>query len=291
MALRKTARSRRLGGQLRRLREDVRLNQEEMAEHINAGEHVRPMSASHLSRVESGLARIESGQLARIITVLGVGEATAAQLNELQRRANENGYWQEYRDIVPEPVEMLAELGEDAVAARSFDYAFIQGLLQTRAYAEEVIDNGRAFVRPIDIDRLVELRMQRQKRLSDPDFEGLTAVMTEDVLRRVVGGPAVMRAQLQHLTEMARTAKVTIHIYPREAGALPGGDNLVIFSFADAGDGSAVFVDSDTASRIYEHERDPIRQCTYTFDAALARALSARESLDLIASTEKEYRQ
>ncbi|RCW46274.1 helix-turn-helix protein [Halopolyspora algeriensis] len=290
MALRKTARSRRLGGQIRRLREDAQLNQESMAERINAAGTIRRMSASHLSRVESGLSRIEPDQLDCFITALKVSEATAAQLKELQRRANEKGYWQEYRDIVPEPVEMLAELGEDAITARSFDYAFIQGLLQTRAYAEEVVNNARAFVRPIDIDRLVELRMQRQKRLNDPGFEGLTAVMTEDVLRRVVGSPALMRAQLQHLNEVARDAKVTIHIYPHTAGALPGADNLVIFTFPHEDDGEAVFVDSDTASRIYEHERDPIRQCTYTFDAALARSLPARESLDLIAAVEKEYR-
>lgn len=291
MALRKTARSRRLGKQIRRAREDAQLNQEQLVALVNDHGPERSLSIYQLSRVESGLARVEPAHLELLIDVLGVSTATAAELRELRRRADETGWWQEFQDVVPEPIEMLAEIGEDATTARSYDYGFVQGFLQTRAYAEAVVDSARAFVRPLDVERIVELRMRRQKRLDDADFEGLRAVMAEDVLRRVTGGPAVMREQLQHLLEVGQNnPKVKIHIYPREAGALPGSDNFVIFTFPHPGDGEAVFVDSDTAARIYEDERDPIRQATYTFDAAVAQSLSARESLDLIAALEKEYR-
>jgi transcriptional regulator with XRE-family HTH domain len=291
MPPRKTARSRRLGKQLRRAREDAQLSQEEVVERVNRRNPKRSLSTTILSRVESGLTRLDAEQLGRLVEVLQLSQATASELENLRRRAGERGWWQEYSDIIPEPLEMLAEHGEDAVTARTYDYAFVQGYLQTRAYAEAVVDSARAFVRPLDVDRHVDLRMRRQKRLNDPDFEGLTAVMAEDVLHRVVGGPAVMHEQLQHLLEVARsaTSKVTIHIYPRPAGALPGTDNLIIFTFPHPGDGEAVFVDSDTASRIYEDERDPIRQATYTFDAARAKALSPRDSLDLIADLAKEY--
>jgi hypothetical protein len=80
---------------------------------------------------------------------------------------------------------------------------------------------------------------------------------------------------------------VTIHILPFSAGALPGSDNFVIFEFPHDLDGDVVYVDSDTAQRIYE-DRSPVRQCTYTFDAALAQALSARESQDLIREVMEE---
>lgn len=293
MPPRKTARSRRLGKQIRRAREDAQLSQEAVVEHVNGLNPTRSLSITILSRVESGLTRLESEQLSKLVEVLHLNQTAAFELEALRRRAGERGWWQEYSDIIPEPLEMLAEHGEDAITARTYDYAFVQGYLQTRAYAEAVVDSARAFVRPLDVDRHVDLRMRRQKRLGDPDFEGLTAVMAEDVLHRIVGGPAVMHEQLQYLLELSRssTSKVTIHIYPRIAGALPGTDNLIIFTFPHPGDGEAVFVDSDTASRIYEDERDPIRQATYTFDAARAKALSARDSTDLIADLCKEYEQ
>jgi transcriptional regulator with XRE-family HTH domain len=81
----------------------------------------RRISAAHLSRVESGIARITSEHLDRIITVLEVGAEHAQKLDELRRRADERGWWQEYSDIVTEAVEMLVEIGEDAATARSYD--------------------------------------------------------------------------------------------------------------------------------------------------------------------------
>jgi Domain of unknown function (DUF5753) len=75
--------------------------------------------------------------------VLDVDPEQVQKLHELRRRADEPGWWQEYSDIVTEAVEMLVEIGEDATSARSYDNVFVQGLLQTQAYAEAVIGNGR----------------------------------------------------------------------------------------------------------------------------------------------------
>ncbi|MDQ4031144.1 MAG: DUF5753 domain-containing protein, partial [Actinomycetota bacterium] len=220
-------------------------------------------------------------------TVLDVGAEQAQRLDELRRRADERGWWQEYSDIVDEDMEMLVEIGEDATSARSYDNAFVQGLLQTRAYAEEVIGNGRAFVAPINVDRMAELRLRRQHRLGEDGFQGLVAVMTEGVIRTLVGGRDVMREQLRHLIEVTQEYSVTVHILPFSAGALPGSDNFVIFEFPDDLDAEVVYVDSNTAQRIYE-DRNPVRQCTYTFHAALAQALPARESQDLIRTVMEE---
>ncbi|MCA1677196.1 MAG: DUF5753 domain-containing protein, partial [Actinobacteria bacterium] len=110
----------------------------------------------------------------------------------------------------------------------------------------------------------------------------------------IVGGRDVMREQLRHLIEVTQEYPVTIHILPFSAGALPGSDNFVIFEFPhelDAEvvyvDAEVVYVDSDTAQRIYE-ERNPVRQYTYIFDAALAQALPARQSQDLIRAVMEE---
>jgi len=288
VAQRKTVRSRRLGKQIRRLRDDAQLSQEKLVELMNADQpQQRRISAAHLSRVESGGARINSEHLDRIVTVLDVAAEQAQKLDALRLRADEPGWWQEYSDIVNETVEMLVEIGEDASTARSYNNVFVQGLLQTRAYAETVIGNDRAFVSPINVDRMADLRMRRQQRLGEDGFQGLTAVLTEGVIRTLVGGRDVMREQLRHLIEVTQQYPVTIHILPFSAGALPGSDNFVIFEFPDELDGDVVYVEGDTAQRIYEG-RDVVRQCTYIFNAALAQALSARESQDLIRAVMEE---
>ena len=150
-----------------------------------------------------------------------------------------------------------------------------------------MVSSGRAFVNPVDVDRIVDLRLRRQQRLHDEDFQGLTAVMPEGVVRTVVGGSTVMRRQLEHLLDVQRELPVTIHVLPFTAGAVPGSDNIVIFGFAGEDDSDVVYVDSDTAQRVYE-TRNPVRQCMYTFDAALAHALAPRESADLIRELIKE---
>ncbi|MGH3906908.1 MAG: helix-turn-helix domain-containing protein [Pseudonocardiaceae bacterium] len=288
MAQRKTVRSRRLGKQIRRLREDAQLTQEKLVELMNTDQpRQRCVSAAYLSRVESGLGRITPEHLHRIGTVLDIGTEQSQKFDDLRRRADEPGWWQEYSDIVSEPVEMLVEIGEDAISAHSYDNVYVQGLLQTRAYAETLIGNARAFVSPINVDRMADLRMRRQQRLGEDGFQGMVAVLAEGIIRTIVGGRDVMREQLRHLIEVTQQYPVTIHILPFTAGALPGTDNFVIFGFPHELDGEMVYVDSDTAQRIYE-DRNPVRQYTYIFDAALAQALSARESQDLIRAVMEE---
>lgn len=288
MAQRKTIRSRRLGKRITQLRQGAQLTQDQAVERINLDQpRPRCISVSHLSRVESGLARIEPEHLAKFVQAVGADELVLHELEDLRRRADERGWWQDYRDAVTPEVEMLTELGEDCRIVRTYDTAFVQGLLQTRQYAEAVIGNARAYVPPINIERLADLRMRRRRRLSDPDFQGLVAVMSESVIRSVVGGPDVMRDQLHHLAQIVDELPVTLHIWPFTAGALPGVDNFVLFEFPDESDGDVVYVDSETAQRIYE-DRDNVRRCTYTHNAAVAGALSATASLELIKEVAKE---
>lgn len=277
--MRKTVRSRRLGHALRALREDAQLDQETLAKRIG-------ISQSHLSRVETGTKRLDADQLRRLVAEVGAGEEHRAALEALSERADTPGWWQEYGDILPQPVEMLIELGEESSWLRTFDNVYVQGMLQTREYAEAVISCATAHVRVTDVDRLVELRMRRQERLSEPNFR-LTSVMTEGVIRQQVGGPRVMRRQLQHLLDVTEKHDVTVHVLPFTAGAHPGFDSIVIFDLPDEDSPEAVYVDSDTAWRVHE-QRDAVRQCTYTFHAVLAQALSPRESLDLVRKVMKE---
>ncbi|MFC0116050.1 helix-turn-helix domain-containing protein [Kibdelosporangium aridum] len=287
MALRKTIRSRRLGKQLREFRHQANLRQEDLVVVMNEGLNSEyRISGNHWRRAENGLSRLTPVHLARFCEVLEVEEEQAAALERLRAKADEPGWWQEYSDVVPEAVEMLVELGEDAAEIRTYDTVFIQGLLQTEAYTAAAASSARAMVHPIDVDRVVELRMRRQERLFDPDFAGLLAVMTEGAIRTVVGGPKVMSTQLAHLLKIGQSEKVSIHVLPFTVTP-PGCDSLVIFSFPHESDNEVVYVDSDTAQRIHE-DREPVRQCTYTFDMALGQALSSSASQELIRNVMRE---
>ena len=166
---RKTVRSRKLGKALRRLRLDSQLSQDALLSRFNEAQPQDSMSASHLSRLETGSARMNTDQLHRLVSVLGA-EHHLDELEQLRHRADEQGWWHDYADLLPESVEMLIELGEDATTARSYDLAFVQGLLQTREYAEAVVSTARAFVNSVDVDRMVDLRLRRQQRLHEDDF-------------------------------------------------------------------------------------------------------------------------
>lgn len=285
MVLRKTVRSRRLGKQIRRIREAANLSQEDLVHLMNADQALaKRVSNTQMSRMETGLTRATPEQLARFVEVMKVKPREANQLQKLRAKADQPGWWQDYVDLMPESVEMLVELGEDATEIRTYDTVFVQGLLQTEAYANAVASSGRATVRPIDVDRIVELRMRRQDRLAENDFVGLTAVMTEGVIRTIVGGTEVMRAQLQHLLDL--NDKIAVHVLPFTVTP-PGPDSVVIFTFPHEMDNEVVYVDSDTASRIHE-DREPVRQCTFTFNAALAQALPPKASQDLIRKMMRE---
>lgn len=285
---RKTVRARRLGKQIRKLRERAGLSQEQLCEWINSGQVRSTLSQGQLSRVEAGSARLDADQLARILTVVQADQTTATQLEALRARAEEPGWWRAYSPYVPETLEMAIELGEDASEIRTYDTVFVQGLVQTADYARAVIESAKAFVRPTVVDELVELRMRRQERLAEDDFRGLTAVITEASVRHLVGNPAIMRRQLQHLCQITEEGLAAVHVLPYSAGPWPGIGNYAIYSFPDEEDAEIAQVDGDLGAGIYE-DKESVKALTFTFDAALARALPARESLALYHAVLREW--
>ncbi|MGH3719261.1 MAG: helix-turn-helix domain-containing protein [Pseudonocardiaceae bacterium] len=288
MAGRKTVRSRRLGRRLKALRESAGISQEALAATVSQGcaAQVR-LTQSALSRVESGLARLGAEQLARIIRAVGADPAAAAGLEELRARADERGWWQDWSHLITELAEMATELEEEAGTIRTYDAVFVQGLVQTEGYARTVIESSRAFVRPHQVDTFVELRMRRQRRLAEPSFGTLTVVLTEASLHHAVGGRLVMTAQLAKLCQIGEERRHAIHVLPYARGPWPGVASFALYGFPHPDDGEVGHVDGDLGAQLYE-DREPISALNYMFHAALAQALPASESLDLIHTVMKE---
>jgi transcriptional regulator with XRE-family HTH domain len=211
-----------LGAQLRRLREAKRISLEEAGNVIRA-------SHSKISRLETGRVGFKDRDVADLLTFYGVtDEKEREALRALASRANSPGWWHDYSDVLPHWFEPYVGLEEAASQIRAYEVQFVPGLLQIEDYARAVTMLG--YSNPREINRRVSLRMARQGVLTRQDPPSLWAVLDEAVLRRPIGGPSAMRAQLKHLIEMSQRPNVTLQIVPFNAGghAAAGGPFSVL---------------------------------------------------------------
>jgi hypothetical protein len=135
--------------------------------------------------------------------------------------------------VVPGWLEQYLELEPAASLIRTYQVQVIPGLLQTEVYARAVVRLGRPDAPQAEVERRVELRMARQHILCREEPTRLWAVIDEASLRRPVGGPAVMRAQVQHLIEASRLPHVNLQVLPLGAGghgACGGSISMLRFS-------------------------------------------------------------
>ncbi len=158
----------------------------------------------------------------------------------------------------------------------------VPGLLQTADYAREIFRNGPIELDPDEVERLLEVRLARQKILARDDRPRLWAVIDEAVIQRLVGGNEVMHRQLRHLADAAQQGKTTIQVVPYRAGAHAGTTGpFVILDFPEATDPTVVYVET-LAGDIYLEERSDVSRYTLAFDRLRAAALHPDDSAQLI---------
>ncbi|WP_067794220.1 helix-turn-helix domain-containing protein [Actinomadura formosensis] len=217
-----------VGAQLRRFREAARISTEA------AGYEIRG-SHSKISRMELGRVGFKERDIADLLTLYGVTDPDVREeLLELAEHANTPGWWQVYGDVVPSWFEPYLGLEQGAVVIRVYEIQNVPELLQTPDYARTLITARHPEASQAEIERRVELRMARRRVFDRREPLKLWAVLDEAVLRRVVGGPATMRAQLEHLIEMAALPNITVQVLPFTAGghAAEGGP-VTLLRFAE----------------------------------------------------------
>ena len=160
--------------------------------------------------MENGRVGFKARDVADLLTLYGVtSEQARAAMLQLAQRASTPGWWATYSDILPGWFEAYVGLEAAASVIRTFELQFVHGLFQTEDYARAVIMLGHQAAPAWEIDNRVALRMKRQDLLTGADPPQVWSVMDETTLRRPVGGPQVMRAQLHHLAEIAQLPQVT----------------------------------------------------------------------------------
>jgi transcriptional regulator with XRE-family HTH domain len=270
-----TLRARRLALELLRRREAAGLTREEAARHLE-------WSTSTIFRIETGRSRPQPGNVRVLLELYGVSGPERDGLIRLAREARQPGWWHSFRDVLPNPYEVYIGLEAGAASIRNFEPVVVPGLLQTEDYARQTFRNGPRELDRDDIERRVQVRMERQRVLVRQDRPRLWAVLDEAVIQRIVGGQEVMHEQLRHLIECAEQGKTTLQVVPFGAGAHAGATGpFVILDFPETTDPAVVYVET-LAGDIYLEEATDVDRYTLAFARLLAAALHPDDSVRLV---------
>lgn len=269
----RTVRRRRLGEELRRLRERAGMT-------IEAAAAAMECSDSRVSLIENGKQGTRPKAVREMAQLYGLDDpAQIAALEDLARQASEKGWWAGYEDVLPAKFSAYVDLEADARELLAYSALTVHGLLQTADYARAVITATGQQPSADVIDRLVELRLQRQVRLTGTAPLAASFALDEAALRRTAGGREVMRGQLRHLIELSGRPDITIQVLPFAKGAHAAMDgSFVILRFPDPGSDADVVYVEGPAGNIYLENHEHVRSANARYDRIRVLAQDEDES-------------
>ncbi|MFF7235400.1 Scr1 family TA system antitoxin-like transcriptional regulator [Streptomyces collinus] len=266
-----------LGKRLQELREAAGLGRDEAA-------RVLRVASATVRRMEMAEVALKIPYVQVLLSTYGVGEEEAAAFVRLAEEANEPGWWQRFHDVLPDWFSLYVSLEGAARIIRSYEPHFVPGLLQTEAYAREVMEAGTiGQTGPDTVERHVSLRMERQRLLEREDPPHLWVIMDETVLRRPVSvRPEVMRDQLDRLLEYAERDRVTVQLAEFAAGPHPGTyAPFTLFRFGEPELPDMVFTEYLTGA-LYLDSREEVAAHLEVLDHMTARAASAQRTRKIL---------
>ena len=267
-------RQRELGMRLRQLRHNREMTVEAVAAELLC-------SATKISRIETGARRASLRDVRDLCRIYEVtDEAVASDLMDLARQAREPGWWRQYDDLGVGP---YIGLEQAATAISHYGMYFMHGLLQTEDYARAIIKGIYPKMDPKVLDQRVEARMRRRGLLEQENRPRFRELLDEAALRRQIGGPAVMYAQLDSVIQLIREEKVTVQVIPFDAGrACEPGKQLHLpgvwrffYSEPDLVEG--------LVSNLYQERISQLERYREALESLSDAALSPRDSVNFIA--------
>lgn len=261
-------RQRRLGAELRRLRELSGMSA------TDAGS-LAGLGRAHMSHIEMGRTAIPEEKLRTLAHAYGCNSQELIDALVALGDATGKGWWTQYRDDVSPSTLDLVELEDSASAHRTFQWIYVPGLLQTADYMRALILAGEPETSPAVLDRYVEFRLQRQQVLLGESPPQYHAVIHEAALHMQFIGAESMRRQIEHLTDMARLPHVRIRILPFTAQAYPAtfSTPFVIFE-SPLPELGTVFVEHPLSSP-FLGDQEHLAQFSEAIDRLSAAALPA----------------
>lgn len=280
MSVRTTTRRRQLGAMLRKLRARKGMTLEEAGQLVG-------VSKATVSRYETQAGPVKWIVVDALCREYGATDSEREAVVRLAKDAKQQGWWSSFADSIPESMNLLLTLEDEAVREDHFSCVYVPGLLQTRAYSTALQKANEIPLQPSEIERLVDIRMKRQEILNRPKPPRLWAILDESVIRRVVGSPETMKEQLGRLLEANESPHITLQVLPFSKGAHSAalGSFVILGGTEPALD--VVYVDFHAGSLFLEKDEE-LERYRLAFEYLRAQALDMEASSAVIHRARKE---
>lgn len=271
-----------LGQQLKALREANKLTLKAAGDYLQR-------DPSTVGRFESGEYPIRRPDLASLLDLYKVRDPGRREgLLRLGSDAWQVGWWDGYAEDAASSLIDLAWIEDRSLRIRCYDAVLVHGLLQTREYAQELMRIDNPQITPTALERMVELRMTRQQILNrEQQPTSLMSIVDESVLRRLVGGPDVMKSQLHRLVELASAPNIDVRVLPLGSGAQAEAAGTFWLFTLPEGYPSATCVETIAGSIFLESEK--IDRIETAYDRLLTATLDPEASLARLKAIAQEY--
>ncbi|OMI38283.1 helix-turn-helix domain-containing protein [Streptomyces sparsogenes] len=218
-----TARQRRLGTELRKMRERAGMNVAEAGQRLG-------VNRTRISNIEAGRFGVSEDRIRTLATIYSCTDRAYIDALVAMNEERVRGWWEDYRDKTHASALDLAELEHHAVAMRSMQMMHVPGLLQTEEYAKAVFSTAVTSPTAAQLRARISYRLRRRDVLDREDPPQCTFLIHEAVLRMEFGGAKVRRGQLEYLIEASERDNVTVRVIPFAAGgfANPGMSTLYV---------------------------------------------------------------
>ncbi|MFF1606324.1 helix-turn-helix domain-containing protein [Amycolatopsis sp. NPDC058278] len=276
-----TARRMILGSQLRRLREEAGITRQQ------AGYNIRG-SESKISRLELGRVGFKERDVTDLLTMYGVDDPTERRaFLDMVKQSNEPGWWRRFGDTMPNWFTDLVGLEEAAARIQIWEPVYVSGLLQVEPYARAIFSHGRPDMADERVDQLVALRMRRQKMFSRPDAPRVWMVLDESVLHRPIGGPKVLKQQIEYLLEMSALPHVSVQVLPYASSGLSAEHAFSLLRFGEPELPNIAYVEYLTGAH-YIEKREEIEKYSRALDMLAVDAETPERSRAMLAKRRQE---
>jgi len=278
-----------LGRYLRRAREDAQIT-------VKAAADALEWSTPRIWRIENGAVGMRALDVKAMCELYGASTELTEALMALARETKAKGWWQSYSDALPSWFELYVGLEAAANRVRYLQSDVVPGLLQTKAYAREVIAIDDPYLAVDERERRLAVRMERQQLLGRrvPPAPQLEVILSEAVLLRPIPDPEAMAGQLEALAEANDRPNVTVRVLPLEKGFhrwVAAGSFTILDFPSERGrepEPSTVYTDGPTGALYLDKPRE-VHAYESIWTSASERALSEAESTRAIRALAKEY--
>ncbi len=276
-------RSQWLGEKLRDLRKERKMSLKYVGDYLQRDQGT-------ISRYENGELTVRRGDLTAMLDLFGVSDPKTRQdLERIREDAWQKDWWDQHKADLGKEFINMPWLESRAKRICSYQHMVVEGLLQTRGYAEAVIRNAeREGPGEDQINRWIGLRMDRQQILHREDPAQVSVLLEESVLCRRIGGVAVWAEQLQHLLEQAERSNIELRVMPFEHA--PHAGHQGSFTLFEMPDPYPEVAYVDTLSGPLFIEEPTVQRFSRAWEDLYEKAMGPRRSEALITRYLEEIR-